>query len=320
VPSKDGCRFAPASAESQAPFGNVGDVDFTAWCGTTHKLSGHVRIYPGNPVQGVAVGIQGGPFFAGEYDWTDETGHYEFSGVIAGYDYVVKPSRIGYAVEPESIVISSLDAGRDDLDFDLSAELMYTQVSGHVRDKDGNPLEGKQVSVDFHPPWPDAPGQPESEGQACLQASSTTDANGYYLIDVPDGWSVRLYMVETGCAFIPGYRDCEGGRDHADQDFVAYCGDGFNVSGYVLDVSGNPALNVPVVADGGVHSYATVLTDTAGYYEFTNQPSDVEIVVRPSSAYSIPYEGCIFCPSERVFESIERDYADQNFTLSCPRP
>ena len=319
TPSKEGCVFDPESAGIPTPFGNISGVDFTAWCGETHTLSGYIRMQ-GNPLPDLPVTIEGGRYVHSGQDRTDETGRYEFSKLHAGYDYTIKPPRIGYATAPESIVIQDLGGDHHDLDFELFDEHVYVLVSGHVRDKNGNPLEGMEVKFQLRPPLVVGSGAVAVDAPADCLWETTTDADGYYSINVPDGWGIRMYMVQAGCLFIPQFLDYVPGREADNLDFVAYCGDGYTLSGYVMDTDGSGARNVPVVAICGFFYRETAYTDTTGYYEFTNRPSDLEITVRPSSGYSIPYEGCIFCPSERVYGSIEHDYADQNFTLSCPGP
>ncbi len=320
TPSKDGCEFTPDSAEVSAPFGNIRDVDFTAWCGETHTLSGCVRGPTGDPRPDLVLTVEGGRFSPPNQVRTDEAGYYAFPAAYAGYDYVIRPSRITFAVEPESIAVDALDGDRHNLDFEASAEILYVWISGYVRDKEGNPVEGIVASHMFHPPAFGGPGEGGREASAASQSGLTTDADGYYSVDVPIGWEGSVNPYKPDCLVIPLYREYVADGDYDNQDFVIYCGDGYRVSGRVADAAGSPAMNVPIVADGEFSYHRLVYTDASGYYEFTNQPADVEITVTPSSGYSIPYEGCIFCPPERVYESIENDYAGQNFTLSCPGP
>ena len=319
TPSRDGCSFDPASKSIYAPFGDVRDVDFTAWCGQTHTLGGHVRYASGSPVPDLTVRIEGGRFVPSGSDRTDENGYYEFTGVNAGQDYVISPTRIGFAVEPDSIVLEGLEEDRLDLDFEFSEDLMSFRVGGYVRDKEGLPLEGFDPGFYLRPPMMGEAGHTAAETASSL-LGSVTDEDGYYSFNVPVGWTIRIYFLREGCLFIPSHHDYTVRGDSQDLDFVAYCGDGYVLSGYVSDTQGAPVYNVPVIAEGGLWYTQTAYTDTAGHYEFTNQPTDLEIRVRPRPDYWILYEGCIPCPQERVYDSLEKDYPDQNFTLSCPWP
>jgi protocatechuate 3,4-dioxygenase beta subunit len=320
-PSKEGCVFNPESAGILAPFGNIGDVDFVVYCGEAYSVSGQVLYGEGIPLPDIQVSIEGGCCPPSRMSLTDGAGRYSFAGLRDGFDYVIKPELKEFAVAPESILIERLDRDYVEQDFVFSSEIIDFRVSGYIRDNHGTPLEGKVVEFAYLTTRSDEPAAPPGGVPDAPLLDVTTDDEGYFSLPVLGGMTVMFYPVEEGCYFIPYARWCYGDRDHESQDFGAHCGGGAAISGYVKDASGRPARQVRVEVRGdGYFPRPFARTDSAGYYEVSNLPNGLELTARPSADYSIPYEGCIFCPSERVYDSIEEDYADQNFTLSCPRP
>jgi hypothetical protein len=320
-PSKEGCVFNPESAGILAPFGNISDVDFVVHCGEAYSVSGQVLYGEGTQLPDIQVTIEGGCCPPSRMSHTDGAGRYSFGGLRDGFDYVIKPEFKGFAVAPESIVIERLDRDYIEQDFVFSSERIDFRVSGYIRDKDGTPLEGRVVEFAY---LTTRSGEPAALAGGVPDApllDVTTDDEGYFSLPALGGMTVMFHPVDEGCYFIPYARWCNGDRDHESQDFVAHCGGGATISGYVKDIFGQPAPHVRVDVSGdGYYPQPFARTDTAGHYVFSNLPSGLELTVEPSADYSIPYEGCIFCPPERVYDSITEDYADQNFTLSCPGP
>lgn len=319
TPSKPGCAFSPHSKTVYPAPGGVSGVDFGAYCGAVYSISGNVFVDGDTPLPDMGVTIVGGCSQHSHVRYTDEAGRYEFAGLHGGFDYIIRPEPMAYAVEPESIVIEGLDRDHADQDFAFTSEMVSFRVSGYVRDREGNPLEGREVDFGYlKPRTGDAHGVAGGRPGAPL-LPAITDEEGHFSFPLPRSFTAAFHLAEPGCYFIPYARWCRGDRDHDSQDFVAHCGGGTAISGYVRDVFGQPAPYVRVNLIGeGYYPPPFARTDSTGYYEFLNLPNGLELTVRPTSAYSIPYEGCIFCPAERAYHNVEEDYRDQDFTMSCP--
>jgi hypothetical protein len=320
TPAKTGCVFSPASKRIYAAVGGLSGVDFVVHCGSSYSVSGRVLIDGDTPVPGFKIVADGGCCPASSVRYTDDEGRYEFAGLRDGFDYVIRPELIEFAAEPESIVIEQLDRDYVEQDFALiTSEMVTFRVTGTVRDNQGNPLEGMEIGASFiFPRSGDADGM-EGDMPDTHLLPSNTDEEGHFSISLPRSYTVTFYVEKAGCYFIPYARWCSGDRDHENQDFVAHCGGGAAISGYVHDIFGRPAPEVRVEVKGeGYYPPPFDRTDSTGYYEFTDLPNGLELTVRPMVDYSVPYEGCIFCPAERVYFDVKEDLSNQNFTISCP--
>jgi|GEM_PF-3021485 len=319
TPSKTGCVFSPDSRMVSAVVGGVSDVDFVVHCGNSYSVSG--RVADGEtPIPGFKIVADGGCCPASSFRYTDDEGRYEFSGLRDGFDYVIRPELTAFAADPESIVIEGLDGNYVEQDFALvTSEMVTFRVMGTVRDNQGNPLEGVEIGSGFIFPRSGGDDGTEGEMPETHLLPSYTDGEGRFSITLPRSFTVMFYAEKAGCYFIPCARWCKGDSDHENQDFVAHCGGGATISGYVRDIFGRPAPHVRLDVKGeGYYPPPFDRTDSTGYYEFTNLPNGLELTVRPEVDYSIPYEGCILCPSERVYYDVVKDLTNQNFTISCP--
>ena len=319
TPSKTGCVFSPASRTVYAAAGGVSDVDFVVHCGNSYSVSG--RVADGEtPLPGFKIVADGGCCPASSFRYTDDEGRYEFAGLRDGFDYVIRPELIAFAADPESIVIEGLDRDYIDQDFALvTTEMVNYRITGTVRDNLGNPLVGIEIAVDFvFPHSGEAEGMHGGEPYTHSTLQST-DEEGRFYFSLPRSWTATFYVEKASCYFIPYARWCTGDRDYENQDFVAHCGGGATISGYVRDIFGRPAPNVRVNLIGeGYYPPPVTRTDSTGYYEFTNLPNGLELTVTPDVDYSVVYEGCILCPAERVYYDVVEDITDQDFTISCP--
>jgi hypothetical protein len=321
IPSKSGCVFSPDSKSVYAAATDVRDVDFTVHCGEVYSVSGQVLLDGAAPLPDIALTITGGCCPPARIARTDEEGRYEFAGLRDGFDYIIKPEFQAWAVAPESIVIERLDRDHVGQDFAASSEMVEFRVTGCVRDSDGAPLVGEVVEFGYYFGRVGENDNPAGDMLDIPLLPAITDEEGLFSIPLPRTYTVMLYIEKTDCYFIPFARWCRGDRDHEDQDFVAHCGGGATISGYVRDVHGEPVPNVRVDVSGeGYYDSPFAHTDTAGYYELANLPNGLELTVRAKADYSIPYEGCIFCPAGRVYSDVTEDLEDQNFTMSCPWP
>ena len=321
TPQKGACAFSPPVDTLYGPPGDVAGVDFTAHCGQAYSVSGRVRTDQGDPVPAFILTIEGICCPAGRSAATDGQGRYEFTGMRDGFDYIIRPMEIGNTVEPESIAVRGLDRDYAGQDFIVASDPVFVTVSGRVRDRDGMALGGVEIGFDYVVPDLLASVGHKAADPAVIHSGEYTDEEGYFSLQVPWGETIRFYPVREGCLFIPYARWQYGDMNHESQDFVAHCGGGAGISGYIRDVWGDPVAFIRVnISGAGYFPTPIAFTDTAGYYEFTDQPGGVELTVAPSVEYSIVYEGCLFCPAERVYGDLKESLYNQDYTLSCPAP
>jgi protocatechuate 3,4-dioxygenase beta subunit len=321
TPFKEGCVFEPTRRAVSAPAGDETGVDFVAYCGDKYAVSGHVTADNDVALPDIALRLTGGCCLQSRTALTDRTGRYEFVGLPGGFDYVIRPESGGLRVQPDSIMIYDLGRDYSGQDFAFSSEQTFYSVSGRVTDCNSIPFAGVIVEFDYLTPLGEEPGFLAGGRRESSVASVVTDEEGRFSLSVPGGLTLEFYPSAEACYFIPYARWCPGDMDHESQNFVAHCGDGHAVSGYIKDIYGRPVAGLEVGASGaGYFPPPLTYTDTLGYYELDDLPNGLEVTVRPSVDFSILYEGCIFCPPDRVYEDIDEDYSLQNYTLSCPQP
>ena len=105
----------------------------------TFAISGKLSDQEGNGLSGLAINLTGAEQRA---TVTDNTGHYQFAGLQAGYGYIVTPpSTTGYTFTGQSLADLS---SNQTLNF---TGLRRLQLNGRVRDASGNGLIGIKVNL-----------------------------------------------------------------------------------------------------------------------------------------------------------------------------
>jgi len=133
--------------------------------------------------------------------------------------------------------------------------------------------------------------------------TDTTDSDGYYDIEVPDGWIGQVTVSKSGWRFEPesrSYNDLTA--DQGNQDY-----DGFLlpvISGHVRTDEGVGVEDVQVEADNEGESY---ITGSDGYYELI-LPNEWSGTVTPAK------DGWGFAPEERSYNNLTGDQTDQDYT------
>ena len=133
--------------------------------------------------------------------------------------------------------------------------------------------------------------------------SDTTDYDGYYEIEVPDGWMGTVTVSKSEWRFEPESRSYNNLTEaQVNQNY-----DGFLlpvISGYVRTVGGLGVEGVVVTADNEGESDTT---EPDGYYELI-LPNEWSGTVTPSK------NGWGFAPSNRSYNSLTEDQTDQDYT------
>jgi len=228
TPSMPEYDFAPLSIDVSVsdPQGDATGVDFV---GTqkTYTISGTITNEQDEPMQGVELSA------GGKSTITGPDGTYTLEELVAG-TYSVKPSLSQYDFTPpeRNVTVNENDGSATNVDF-VGTPKQYT-VSGIIRDWEGNPMNGVEVSANAH--------------------SATTDAGGEYSIAglVAGTYTVIPGQAGLGFVFVPQSQDVTvpgpGDTDVTGVDFTGYAAVGHSYSAG-LHLTGVPIYPVHGCAD-----------------------------------------------------------------------
>ena len=110
--------------------------------GTKYSIKGYVRSSTGSGLSGVSLILSGDG--AGSYD-TGSTGYYEFTNLSSG-DYIITPSKTGYAFEPQRRIYSSLNADFSGQDF-TGAQVGITEKEVKIGRSLFDPKTGQSADI-----------------------------------------------------------------------------------------------------------------------------------------------------------------------------
>ena len=202
------------------------------------------------PLAGVLVTPDGngGPFTSKYYgsgsDTTDVNGYYE---VRVDYNWSgnVVPSKYAYAFEPNSLTYTNVTQDRQ-ADQNYVGTLLTYKISGYIKEANLAPIADVLVSAD-------------NGG-----GSYTTDANGYYEVQVGYEWSGRVVPSRYAYAFQPGsviYTNVT--QDQEEQNYAGALSV-YKITGHIKNACQVPIMGVHVAANNGG---GLDITDANGYYE-----------------------------------------------------
>jgi hypothetical protein len=190
--------------------------------------------------------------------------------------------------------------------FKLSAFI----ISGYIIEPDGStPVAG--VTVDAN----------NNGGNLGI-----TDANGYYEVTVPPGWSGTVTPIKAGFSFEPYKMVYKNVTASAEKDYAA-TPLAYILSGHVLKLDGTPISDVNVAAENGGGPYTTkygevsndggpclgrlgsgsAVTDVNGYYEVMVDYNWSGKVMPSKYAY-------VFESNSRSYANVVADQNDQDYT------
>jgi len=214
--------------------------------------------------------------FPGKAAISKEDGTY--SAVIKyGWSGTVTPTKAGYTFDPPEIQYPALFGPEYDQNY--IAMLLKQTISGTIRSDKGEPVVDVFVLAD-------------SGG-----GSTTTDANGEYVLTVDYGWRGRITPTKTGYTFRPTNKTYPVvTKDQTNQDFSAIL-QTFTISNAVM-VGGTPIEGVNVSANNGG---GTGITNSRG--RFT-----IEVPFDWSGEVTLSKEGFEF-PS-KSYTNITENYRD----------
>jgi hypothetical protein len=178
------------------------------------------------------------------------------------------------------------------------------RIEGYVRDESGEPVPDVRVKAYMN----------YADGLASVSAcSTTTNARGFYRIDFDEGLvEIMIRPAKAGCVFRPPQisyysPDCP----LLNENFTAFCGALHTISGTILDTQGDPVVGVAVTIRDTAGGWSkSVFSSQAGYYLIPDVVSGASYRVTPFLS------GHLFDPPERIYESLSRDFEDQDFVAS----
>lgn len=137
--------------------------------------------------------------------------------------------------------------------------------------------------------------------------TTTTNAGGFYTMEVPFGWSGTVTPSVTGLDFQGlSYTLTNVVSDVLYQDFYIIGDPELPIAGHVYSDNGTvPLAGASVTASGGA---GTVVSDGTGYYELTVPYSWTGTVTPSHTTYA-------FTPASRSYTSIVCGYLDQDYAV-----
>ena len=222
---------------------------------------------------------------------TDSNGNYSFAELAAGQNYTIVPSLTDFDFTPGTSTFQNLS---DDKTANFTGNLTHVSIDGTVVDEDGNPLVGADVILTG------------SQSVSAVTASegsfqfSRLPATGTYTVTV----SKRHYSFAT---------DSQSFVRPTDNITVAFNAqlNRHSISGRItrMDGTGVSGLTVQLT-----QSVATpVITDSNGYYSFSQLPAGGTYMVVPVSTTRA------FTPVSTTFNDLSAD-GSANFTgNACTR-
>jgi hypothetical protein len=284
TPLRSGFSFSPSSRSVRVGDTNVSGVNFTG--GQGFAATGRITNSAGTAIVGASVALSPRPSGVTSPVLTDSNGDYSF-GIVPAGGYTVTPAKVGLSFSPATRTVSSTAPA--------ATFTALFNVSGLVRTSSGAGLSGASITLR------------SSTGALPAGVANpvrTDSAGAYHFTNVPAGL-YTLTPVKSGVSFIPASQgfsvttapralNFTGTTIHRMQGRIA-TNRGLAISNVSVAISPQPA---------GV--VAPVISNSAGYYLFTNLPNGTYTVTPKLSGYS-------FTPLSRVVVINNADALGQNF-------
>ncbi|HZH32581.1 MAG TPA: carboxypeptidase regulatory-like domain-containing protein [Pyrinomonadaceae bacterium] len=235
-----------------------------------HTVGGQIRDNNNAPLAGVMVALSGAQSAT---TTTDAAGNYSFTYIQAGFNYSVTPARANYTFAPPTLIFNNLTG-------DQTANFTGTSnahgITGRIVDGANTPLSGVAVTL-----------------SGSQTGTATSDANGNYSFNLPEGGNYTITPATAGYMFAPPSLSFANLSGKQAANFTA-TRETYNVGGRIRDSSNNAALAGVTVVLSGARS-ATTTTDAAGNYSFANLPPGGNYTITPALAhYTFAAPGATF--------------------------
>lgn len=284
TPSKAGQTFIPPRRDYSSLIGDITGQDYAA-APVTPLIAGLITTAAGTGVPGVTLSFSNN----GGVAVTDASGAYaqkmphDWSGTVV-------PSKPGYTFTPVQRSYQQLASDRFSENYTAATTLPV--ISGRIANAAGKGIFGAVIVF--------------SNGGGV----TSSDANGNYSHNVPSGWSGEARPSAPGFVFSPEFIvynlivTDQGGQNYS---AVAVSP---GISGRVTDLNGVGVFNVTLVfsGDGGATG-----TDTEGYYLHP-------VAYGWSGTVTAVKTGYVFSPAERVFDEVEADQQNMDFSARAVTP
>ncbi len=183
----------------------------------------------------------------------------------------------------------------EDFMFDVTVDIVpdYT-ISGYTLEPDGTtPIAGVLMDANSNVGNPDV-------------NYAVSDANGYYEVKVPYGWSGKVVPTKYAYGFEPNSRQYFNvNSNQSDQDYSGRLLT-FAISGYIKNDCNVPIADVLVDANEGG---GEAITDVNGFYE-------VWVDYNWSGTVTPTKKNYTFDPNWRPYTNVLDDMIDQNYTAT----
>jgi hypothetical protein len=313
-PPGDGCVFAPYGRHYDDPDGILYGQDYVGYCGETYRVSGHISDDEGHDLAGVYVTLKDSYGFWRDDTVTDAVGYYVFDGLAPNVEYVLRPADL-CEYDPPYRTYTVVTENLTGQDF-VRTGCMFHTVEGYVLDAQGLPVAGIALRSDC----------------ICLEgvlgASHTvyTDTAGHYSLELLTPPDCGCYVIPKSevCRFLPHYRSYGSLEDDlTGENYTAYCGDGYDIDGYVRTPEGEPCESTYIHMwrrdwEDQESEYLRVVTDDTGYYMFDNLVPGVIYDILPSTSQYPSGGPCTFEPPMRSYAALDGDKHDKDFIQDCP--
>ncbi len=289
--------------------GSLSNADFALRPGG--RISGVVLDEELNPIEGVHIGVYNNTdyevYVAGGGD-TDSQGLFSFAGVPVGSYYIHSdaPEHDPYL----SLIDEWYAVGGSTPDGNQANPVTITQgvnttgvnfqldiggeISGVVRNSNGDPLANMPVMLDARPFPPYMVG-------ACTGSDGSYHINGLvldtdYQVAAMPGWTI---CSDIPIGYIPQYwqnalypedatpvRPTEANKSLTNIDFSLSVGN--TISGSIFDVLGNPLENIPIGIEGSPYGGGTC-SAADGSYSLPGYEPGADLILVAAATW---YEGC----------------------------
>ena len=234
---------------------------------------------------------------------SNSSGNYSFANLPAG-QYTVTPLSTSHSFEPASRTATIISANITGQDF--VGTFVPANITGHVKDNNGNPLSGIIV---------------KSTG-GLTEGSTLTDANGFYsFANVQRG---RTYVIQpdpfSAYTFVPSSQTLNDLISNQIVDFIGTKQPSNEIAGRLIEtVSGQGLAGIQVSLRQDGNPAATVSTDINGNYTFGQRKSNQSYTVSVGPHPTFDFEPKQFPQDTFAQFQIGSLTTDQNLVFSGAR-
>ena len=287
TPYHQSITFRPGSLNFNVLNANQGNVNFVATRTGTFKVSGTVLDTNGQALSDVVVRISASPQIL---TVSGPTGVFSFDALTAGAGYTLTPQRQGYTFDPPQVTINNLNRNVPNVRF-VAVSSEKVRISGTVTSNLGVMLPDVIVGL-----------------VGSENGLSTTAGEGAFAFTVSNGGTYTIAPAREGYTFNPPSLTFTNlTSNQTSVNFVGTQVAMVSISGMVLNSSGAPMADVPMMINGS--ATGSQPTGPAGNYQFS--------VLATGNYTIVPVvPGMAFLPPSRTFTNVTNDQLEVNFVAS----